>query len=185
MSTSYTFDNISRIGDDRCFIDQNTIQNVASCSYMTQNYFGADCSMRNPIALATSQPGVMYKGGHLLGSGGCNVDQSTQLMYGSEWTRWKGHIDLYQRPFATVPFLGRGAVNPVVESQMLQGEQIFQRKSTDPTSEHSFLTYQTIPLLPEIEHHLTNPANYVEGVAHEGWIRGGLPSREVTRDGRR
>ena len=27
-----------------------------------------------------------------------------------------------------------------------------------------------------------NPANCVEGVASEGWIRGGVPSRELTRD---
>ena len=31
-------------------------------------------------------------------------------------------------------------------------------------------------------YNIQNPANLVEGVANEGWIRGGLPSRELTRD---
>ena len=29
---------------------------------------------------------------------------------------------------------------------------------------------------------MTNPVNCVESVASEGWIRGGVPSRELTRD---
>jgi hypothetical protein len=29
---------------------------------------------------------------------------------------------------------------------------------------------------------MCNPSNYVEGAASAGWIRGGVPSRELTRD---
>jgi len=29
---------------------------------------------------------------------------------------------------------------------------------------------------------MNNPSYCVEGVASEGWIRGGVPSRELTRD---
>ena len=36
---SYTFDSPNRIGLDSCNISQTDIQNVASCNYMTQNYF--------------------------------------------------------------------------------------------------------------------------------------------------
>ena len=116
----YTLDNMSRIGNDSCCIDQSTIQNVASCNYMTQNYFASDCSMKNPISLATSQPGVMYNGGYNTGAGGCNIDDSSNLQIGSIQTHPRCHIDLFQRPFATVPYLGRGSVNPVMESQIQQ-----------------------------------------------------------------
>ena len=37
-------------------------------------------------------------------------------------------------------------------------------------------------MIPSLEATITNPANLVEGVAAEGWIRGGLPSRELIRD---
>ena len=42
--------------------------------------------------------------------------------------------------------------------------------------------YSNYPLIPSIANSVTNPANLVEGVADEGWIRGGLPSRELQKD---
>ena len=179
---SYTFDNMSRIGLDSSCQSQSEIQNIESANYMLQNYFLSDCSMKNPKELATSQPGVFYKGGYGSGAGGCNIDDSSNLLIGSIQTHPRCHIDLFQRPFATVPYLGRGSVNPVVESQIQQGEQNINKKSVTNLSEKSYATYHATPLLPAIKEQMSNPANCVEGVASEGWIRGGLPSREMTRD---
>jgi hypothetical protein len=78
--SGYTFDNMSRIGLDKCNVSQTDIQNVASCNYTTQNFFASDCSMKNPISLATSQPGIMYNGGYNSGAGGCNIDNSSKLL---------------------------------------------------------------------------------------------------------
>ena len=49
-------------------------------------------------------------------------------------------------------------------------------------SEKSYANYHSTPLIPAIKDTVTNPANLVEGVASEGWVRGGVPSRELTRD---
>ena len=110
---NYTFDNLSRIGNDACTQDQNTIQNIQASNYLLQNYFINDCSMKQPIALATAQPGIMYNGGSGSGAGGCNIDSSSDLLIGSVQTHPKSRISLFQRPFATVPFLGRGSVDPI------------------------------------------------------------------------
>lgn len=180
--SGYTFDNMSRIGLDSCCVDQSTIQDVAACNYMTQNFFASDCSMKKPIDLATSQPGIMYNGGYNSGAGGCNIDDSSKLLIGTIQTHPRCHIDLFQRPFATVPYLGRGSVNPVMESQILQGEQIVNKKSTNTLSEKSFIKYHQTPLLPAVQQRISNPANQIESVASDGWVRGGVPSRELTRD---
>lgn len=180
--SSYTFDNMSRIGNDSCCIDQTSIQNVASCNYMTQNFFAADCSMKNAKALATTQPGIMYNGGYNSGAGGCNIDNSSELLIGTIQTHPRCHIDLFQRPFATVPYLGRGAVNPVMESQIQQGEQIVNKRSVTNLSEKSYIKYHQTPLLPAVQERINNPANQIENVASDGWIRGGVPSRELTKD---
>jgi hypothetical protein len=180
--SSYTFDNMSRIGNDSCCIDQNTIQNVVACNYMTQNYFASDCSMKNPINLATTQPGIMYNGGYNVGAGGCNIDNSSKLQIGTIQTHPRCHIDLFQRPFATVPYLGRGSVNPVMESQIQQGEQIVNKRSVNNLSEKSYIKYHQTPLLPAIKSRFDNPATKIENDASNGWIRGGVPSRELTRD---
>jgi hypothetical protein len=180
--SSYTFDNMSRIGLDNCNKSQTDIQNVASCNYSLQNYFASDCSMRSPIELATTQPGIMYNGGYGSGSGGCNINDSSNLLIGTIQTHPKCRIDLFQRPFATVPYLGRGSVNPIIEAQIQQGEMNINKRSVNTLSEKSYIKYHHTPLLPSVRERLTNPANSVEGVASEGWIRGGVPSRELTRD---
>lgn len=180
--SGYTFDNMSRIGLDCCNISQTDIQNVVACNYLTQNYFASDCSMKNPIALATTQPGIMYNGGFNSGAGGCNIDNSSKLLIGTIQTHPKCHIDLFQRPFATVPFLGRGSVNPVIESQIQQGEQNVNKRSVNNLSEKCYIKYHQTPLLPVIQEKINNPANKIEHDASEGWIRGGVPSRDLTRD---
>ena len=180
--SGYTFQNLSRIGLDECNISQTDIQNVAACNYSTQNFFASDCSMKNVQALATTQPGIMYNGGYNSGAGGCNIDNSSKLLIGSIQTHPKSHIDLFQRPFATVPFLGRGSVDPILESQIQQGEALTNKRSVTRLTEKSYLKYHTTPLIPEVKQNIQNPSLMIENMASEGWIRGGVPSRELTRD---
>lgn len=179
---NYTFDNMSRIGLDECCKSQEDLQNVAACNYSLLNYFESDCSMKKPIALATTQPGIMYNGGYNVGAGGCNINESSDLQIGTIQTNPRCRIDLFQRPFATVPYLGRGSVNPVVEAQIQQGELSINKRSVTNLSEKSYIKYHQTPLLPSIKDRVTNPVNSIEGVASSGWIRGGVPSRELTRD---
>ena len=177
---SYTFDSPSRIGLDECNKSQTDIQNVASCNYQTQNFFASDCTMKNAKSLATTQPGIMYNGGYNSGAGGCNIDESSMLQIGTIQTHPRCRIDLFQRPFATVPYLGRGSVNPVMEAQIQQGEQIVNKRSVNNLSEKSYIKYHQTPLLPAVQEKIKNST--IESDASQGWIRGGVPSRELTRD---
>lgn len=180
--TNFNFDNLSRIGNDRCFQDQETIQNVQSCNYTLQNYFDNDCTMKRAYAISTMQPGVNLNGGHGTGAGGCNIDQNSKLTLGSLVTHPRCKIDLWQRPFLTVPLLARGSVDPILEAQIQQGDLSTNKRSITRLPEKSYMKYTTTPLLSDIKDRVTNPAYCVEGVASEGWIRGGIPCRELTRD---
>jgi hypothetical protein len=180
--SDFTFNNMARMGNDLCCLDQNSIQNSSSCSYLLQNFFAQDCSMKNAKALATTQPGINYSGSFSLGVGGCNVDDSSKLLIGGIQTHPKTRIDLFGRPFATVPFLGRGSVDPILESQIQQGEAITNKRSVTRLTEKSYLKFHTTPLIPEVKKNIQNPSLMIEGIASEGWIRGGVPSRELTRD---
>jgi hypothetical protein len=177
--SDYTFNNMSRLSNDGCCIDQGSIQNSAACSYLLQNYFTQDCSMKNARALATSQPCINYSGSDMCG---LNIDTSSKLTIGGIQCHPKTKIDLFSRPFATVPYLGRGSVDPILESQIQQGEGITNKRSVTRLMEKSYLKYHTTPLIPEVKQNIQNPNLMIEGVASEGWIRGGLPSRELTRD---
>lgn len=182
QSFGYTFDNMSRIGNDSCCIDQRSIQNVDSCNYSLQNYFANDCTMKKPIDLATMQPGINYKGGFNVGAGGCNIDSNSDLTIGTIQSHPKCRIDLFQRPFATVPYLGRGSVDSILESEIQQGEMGTNKRSVTRLTEYSYMMYSNTPLMDEVRDRVTNPAYCVEGVASDGWMRGGVPSRELTRD---
>jgi hypothetical protein len=180
--TGAPFDQITRIGDDSCGLSQRNIQNVKAGNYMLSNYRSDECGMKKPLDLATSQPNVFLNGGYHIGPGGCNIDDSSKLLIGNFPPKAKCRISLLQRPFATVPFLGRGESNPILESQIQQGDMITNKKSISTVTEQNFAPYKQYPLLPEISATINNAANLVEEVADNGWIRGGLPSREYARD---
>ena len=133
--TSYTFDNLSRIGNDSCDMSQRNVQNLNAANYALNNFFSSDCQMERPIQFATSQPNVFYKGGHHTGFGGCNIDTNSELSIGSLNTHSKCKLSLLERPFKTVPFLGRGAVNVDFESQLLQGDTNTNKKSITQLAE--------------------------------------------------
>jgi len=69
-----------------------------------------------------------------------------------------------------------------MESQIQQGEQLVNKKSVNPLAEKSYIKYHQTPMLPAIQQRINNPANQIESVASDGWVRGGVPSRELTRD---
>ena len=176
----YAFHKMSRIGEDSCDISQRNLQNSKHATYMLDN-FRPSCPMTTAIDFATSQPNVNYKGGHQVGINGCNIDDNSDLSI-AKLSRPKCRISLFHRPFATVPFLGRGESNPVLESKIQQSDLSDNRKSNNPSSEISYMEYNNTPMLPSLERSITDPTHFIEDAASSGWIRGGLPSRELARD---
>lgn len=178
--SNFTFHNLSRPSEDSGCLDQATIQNAQACTYTLQNYFAHDGAMNKARALAVTQPCINYRGSFGLGLG--NVEESSNLLIGGIQTQPKTKIDLFGRPFATVPFLGRGAVDPILESQIQQGEGVTNKRTITRLGEKSYLKYHTIPLIPEVKEKIQNPSLMIESMANEGWVRGGMASREMTRD---
>ena len=178
--SDYTFNKQTRIGGDSCDMSQKNVQDTNAVNYMLTN-FQQTCAENKTIEIATRQPAINFTGSHKIGLGGCNVDESSLLSI-TELTRNKDKISLSQRPYLTVPYLGRGKSNAMMESQIQQSEMGNNRKSINPSSEVSHLNYRQTPLIASIQTSITNPANLIEGVADKGWIRGGIPARQLTRD---
>ena len=176
----YNFYQTARIGDDKTDVSQRTLQNSEYANYLLDTFRPAG-PMASPIDFATSQPNINFKGSHQISVGGSNIDESSQLLL-SNMSKPKCRISLNQRPYSTVPYLGRGKCDAVLESQIQQGDFAFNKKSINPSSEVSYLQYSQTPMLPMLKATICNPANLVESSAAEGWIRGGLPSRELARD---
>ena len=176
----YTFEQATRLGFDKTDFSQRTLQNTEFANYMLDN-FRPSCPAGSPIEFATSQPNVNFTGSHHVSIGGSNIAENSSLIM-NDLSRPKCRISLMERPFGTVPYLGRGKCDPTLESQMQQGDFANNKKSINPSSETSYLQYSQTPMIPTLQATICNPANLIETMAAEGWIRGGLPSRELARD---
>lgn len=179
LLSDFTFSNMSRIGNDSCSNSQRNLQNSNAASHMLSNYFLSDCNMNKAVALATSQPNINFTGGYQVGAGGCNVDINSNIMIDKNINHPKCRMSLYQRPYATVPFMGRGPSDPDTEFQIRTGAAVTGRKTQAQLSEKSYIPYKNPELVPEVASTISNPANLVEGVACKTWVRGGVPSREI------
>ena len=170
----FQFHNMTSLGDDKNDLSQKTVQNSHASTYMLTNY-KTECPMNSAIDFAT-QNKLNYEGSHQVGINGCNVEESNKLLR-STITNPGCRYNLEPRPYTTVPYLGKGIRNPVLSSQLQQGEYTINRKSTNLINEMDLIDYRQIPMIPSLKATINNPANLVEGVAAEGWVRGGVPSR--------
>lgn len=182
MYSDYTFNNATNINNDICHLSQNSIQNTNLCNRQLQNFFHGDNTMKTPIDLATSQPGILYKGGNTIASGGDNIDVHTQMTIGSVQLHEQSRVDLFQRPFLTIPYLGKGSVDSDIEFRLKKGSINMNKKTYSNDSEISHFDYQQTPLLQDIRNTHANPSTRIEYNVDNGWVRGGLPSREMERD---
>jgi hypothetical protein len=180
-----TFDKLTRITNDPADETQRAVFNSRIAGHQTTNYLSTDCSMKKTIGLATTQPAINYSGGGKgVGAGGCNIGESSELLIGgAAISKSKCKLSLNPRQYQTVPYLGRGAMNLDVNETMRHGEVSINRKShkADAVADGMFREHSMYPLIPEVAVNIQNPNRMLEESAANGWIRGGISSREIVR----
>jgi hypothetical protein len=159
---TYLFDNMSRLGNDTASSSESNLQNTSFGSYTVMNYFTGNCgNINKQMEFATSQPNVFVTGGkNTVGVNGCLVEQNTSLR--SVQTNAGGAINLFTRPFATIPYLGRGPYNIEQEVALQQGDSNSNRRSVNGLSELPYTDNHHYPLIDSIKRKISNPDNLVE-----------------------
>lgn len=173
----FQFDQLSRIGSDSTAFTQENMLNTHHANYTTYNPYIMNCD--GPIDVATRQPNVFFKSGSNLGPGGCNVDQST-ILSKSVLTNPHIKISLHERPYKTVPFLGKGNVDVAVENGLFWGDTLREKKSTVLMNEKQPIDLENFPLMNKDR--FTDPRRHIEQSAAKDWVRGGVPSREIYKN---
>ena len=179
----YTFNGTSRIRNDNTDKSQQTMMNTKFNNYMLSTYFSENRSDAH-VKFATEQPSMMFTGINGGASGGINsftVDVDSKLNIHKENSRALEKLSLQQRPFLTVPYLGRGSCDTVLESQLKQGDIIANKKSVSTITEQSFASNHMYPLIDSIKDTITNPKFLVQEAALDGWVRGGSATREQAK----
>ena len=169
-----------RIGTDHTDLTQDNVSNMKYANHNLTN-FVANRLSNDHVQFAIPQPAMTFNGlsnGNGLSGDSTHDESGLLLKTGQE--RPVEKLQLFQRPFITVPYLGRGSVDPTLESQLMQGEPIHEKKSVSTIMEKSFNDYRLFVLDDEAKDKATNPAYKVEEAALDGWVRGGMITREMT-----
>jgi hypothetical protein len=174
MLNSYYFNNSARFSSDLPDQTQRDLQNIKFNGYMVSNYFNDKVSDEQ-IRFATSQPSIMLNADNGISSS--VINEYSNLLLGNE-ERPLEKIMLMPRPFLTVPYLGKGSCDPTLESQLLQGESVTDRKSVTNLSEITYMDINQYPMQNDIKSTVNNPNYLVEESAMNGWIRGGASTRD-------
>ena len=177
---NYLFNNMGRIGSDQVDNTQRTLTNVRFANYMLSSFDGSITSDTH-VKFAVENPTVNFSGiAHGSGLNGSVVDIDSFLMLKKDNERPLERLQLMQRPFLTVPYLGRGSGNPDIESQLQQGELVSDRKSVNTIMENNFSGYSLYPQDQTMVDHMKN--YQVEDTAMNGWVRGGASTRDLSVD---
>ena len=176
---SNLFDNISRIGTDECDKTNKQISNTKAANYLLEN-FSSYNSLSSALDVANNHPNIFIQGSTGGGINSSVIDDNSNLK-NSESVRSSIRGDGFERIFKTTPYLGKGPYDVESDIQIHNNELNTNRKTQNPNTEVTQDNYTYTPLIPAIETTITNPSNLVEGVAYEGWVRGGVPSRLLNR----
>jgi len=179
--SDYSFFNMGRIGADEVDNTQRNMYNTRFANHTLSNFFSENLSGAH-VDFATSQPNVMFNGVSGAGIHGSSIDVDSLLSLKRTPERSLEKLQLNERPFLTVPYLGKGSCNPLLESQLLHGEQIGDKKSVSTIMTKSFMDYSLYPTDSKMEEQVSNPAHTIQEAALDGWVRGGMLTREMAGD---
>ena len=175
----FTFNNLSRMGQDEYNYTQDSLANNSHSSYMLTNLYNKD--EKKAAQLFTRYPTMNIKGSNQVGQYGYNVNESSALLNG-KLTNMNCKISLQERSYLTIPYLGRGNADVGLENTLKFGDTLKEKKSISQLNEQEFCDLKKYPLRKELKSSVSDPKKMVEESAVKGWVRGGLPSREIYKN---
>jgi hypothetical protein len=172
---------LTRLKQDSCYLDKRNVDISKPGAYHTRNLHDCHCEAPYTKDLSLQQPSTFYRDG--LGwtsNDGCNIDNDSNMRNAPNLTNTREIHQLIERPFLTVPYMGRGEGNLCIEGTLRPGEDTMARKSANSLS-GAFIDRYT-PQLPCIRNNIQNPDNIIPENSDPSWLRGGQPSRQIIRN---
>lgn len=165
--------------DDACYLAEQTKQSIGPGNYNLSNHYHCEKDIPKVVEIATNIPQVFFKNGH--GIDNRNVDESTDLRWGKARSNPRCRDQLHERPYKSVPYMGRGGGNSYLETQILPGEPTREKRQCNTLSGVTIDNYFT-PMIDHLKENIQSPSRIIPEEVHKGWIRGGAPSRLIVQD---
>jgi hypothetical protein len=174
--------NRARLREDGCYIDTRYKQSERPGLYQITNFHDCDCEAPHTKQVSLEQPIILHRDGHGWTSiKGCNVDNDSDLRNARNLTNPRLIQQLYQRPYLSVPYMGRGVGDVCQETYLRPGEATYQSRPCNNLA-GIHIEQQYLPQLPCISENIQNPIHIIPEDNDQAWLRGGQPSRQVIRN---
>jgi len=165
--------------DDACFVDTQTRQSIGPGNYGITNYFDCECMIPQTIKNATDNVTLPFKNGYGTEQA-CVVDDGSSLRWGLMRKYPHCRNTLFERPYKTVPYMGRGFLRPNEESELIFSEDTRVKRSCNTLSGVT-VPQQYTPLIDHLSFNVQNEQHIVQEV-FPGWRRGGISTSNIIRD---
>ncbi len=172
-----TLNTRAAISDDELAVVNRMRQSMAVGTYWITPF--EDCDKSRTIGTMIDNPTITYRDGY--GAGRSVIDTESMLRNVPSHANSKNRVRRQERPFVTVPYMGRGRTDPYVESMLQQSEIVRENKSCSTVTDKPFMN-QFTPMIPHVQKHVQNSLHIITEDAQRGWIRGGMPSRNYIKD---
>jgi hypothetical protein len=163
---------MSRMGADPVDQSQRTIQNTRFANYTVSSFQSSNTSDEQ-VRFSSAVP-TMITG--TTGVSSDVIDTNSFLLLDVE-RKSADKLTLQQRPFITIPYLGRGNVDPDMETHLIIGENTSGKKSEITIMDKSFVPYSQRVLDQHMVDQASDPAYNIQEAALDGWYRGGMNTR--------
>jgi hypothetical protein len=177
--SAFQIQQFTRVKDDPCDLKVQYKESAAPGVYQVTNLVPAE---RQVEQMAYQQPVVPMREGY--GWSARSIDVDSQLRNHAMQTN-SPHCPIrartQARPFVSVPYMGRGKGEAVLESKLQMSQYVRQGKECGTISD-KFYENQFTPMIPYVAANIQNPVHLIEESAANNWVRGGIPSRQVVRD---
>lgn len=161
-------------------LDVHQSQGVGA--YFLDNMYGCECGLKNAREIQVSQPAINFNAGKgWMGEKGCLIDNDSNLRL-SETTNMRF---INQLPsLHNAGFYGRGE-HKVDDESIIQSANI---TSVDrPCNVLSGVSIKNIlpeefPMIDRLKSEVQDPRHLIPEDSMQSWVRGGLPSRQISRN---
>lgn len=168
---------LSSIKQDRDYIDFEIAQSKGSGQYVLTDL--NDNQRKNLIESATENPRINFKDG--MGFDQRNIDVDSKVSFSKVKSEKKHQKQLFERPFKSMPYLGRG-YHSVDDESFLNSPEITRQSKNCSAMAGVFIENQYTPLIPTLSEHVQNTYHLIPEDNNKKWLRGGIPTRDIVKD---
>ena len=177
----FTVNDLTSIRQDDDYVNFEIAQSKGSGQYILSDFKNNDKD--NLVKNATSSVTVNF--GAYQGKSQDNIDVDSDATFSKVKSEKKHQKQLFERPFKTMPYLGKGK-HFVDDESYLNSPETTRQKRQCSSLAGVFLENQFTPLVPTLKEHVQNTYHIIpvdnDGEWGHSWIRGGISTRNIVKD---